>query len=176
MRILILLSYVLILFAFTSCSSVTGQSRKNMVMDASSKDTLGGTGTDSEDIVSMAERIARELASLNLNRKTVKPVIALGDFNNETRFPINTNIIKDRLLNDLINFTNKSSLGLNFSRKTENANYILDARITALSKGGKEGVSDFILYSFSLIDKEESIVWMGSYETKKQSSMGVMYR
>lgn len=174
MKIFFVFIQALICLALASCSSVTGQSRKNMVMDASAKDNLGGTGTDSEDIRSMAERMARELLSLNLSKKSVNPIIALGAFNNETRFAINTNIIKDRLLNDLISIT--MNKGLSFSRKVENATYILDARITALSKGSKDAVSDYILYSFSLIDQNESIIWMGSYETKKQSSMGVMYR
>ena len=155
---------------FIGCSNVTAQSKKSTIMDASAEDTLGGSGTSSSDIRSMAERMAREIFGLKL----AKGKIALSDFVNETRFAFNTNIIKDRLLTDLVEIS--ANKDISFTLNASMANYLLDARITALSKGSQDGVSDYMLYSFKLVDKESNILWMKSYETKKQSTTGVMYR
>ncbi len=157
-----------------SCSSVTKQSRKTTIMDASQEDTLGGTGTSSADIRSMAERMAREISGLKWPDNKVKVRIALTTIDNQTRFPINPNIIKDRLLTDLVEFSQGTKL--QFTENANGADYFLSARLTALSKGSTEGVSDYLLYSFKLIDKADTVEWMKAYETKKQGSVGVMYR
>jgi PBP1b-binding outer membrane lipoprotein LpoB len=172
-----LLRYSLLLaglLLLNSCSSVTKQSRKTTIMDASQEDTLGGTGTSSADIRSMAERMAREISGLKWPDNKVKVRIALTTIDNQTRFPINPNIIKDRLLTDLVEFSQGTKL--QFTENANGADYFLSARLTALSKGSTEGVSDYLLYSFKLIDKADTVEWMKAYETKKQGSVGVMYR
>ncbi len=170
-KIILLISATLLL---DSCSSVTKQSRKTTILDASQEDTLGGTGTSSGDIRSMAERMARDIGSLQLEADTAKVRIAITLIDNQTRFPINSNIIKDRLLTDLMEFT--ANPKIQFTENPTGADYFLSARLTALSKGSSEGVSDYILYSFKIIDKADTVVWMKAYETKKQGNVGVMYR
>ncbi len=159
---------------WSGCSSVTKQSKKTTIMDASQEDTLGGTGTSSADIRSMAERMAREIAAIEWPPNLPKVRIALLDIDNQTRFPINPNIIKDRLLADLVEFSMSSKL--TFSENPNGADYFLSARLSALSKGSSEGVSDYLLYSFKLVDKADTVSWMRAYETKKQGNVGVMYR
>lgn len=171
------LTYFLLVTIFlmiNGCASVTKQGRKTTILDASQEDTLGGTGTSSADIRSMAERMAREISGIEWPHDGSKVRVALMTIDNQTRFPINPNIIKDRLLADLVEF----SLGtkLQFTENPNGAHYFLSARITALSKGSSEGVSDYLLYSFKLIDTADTVVWMKAYETKKQGSVGVMYR
>lgn len=175
---------VALALVMSSCTSVTRQSKKTTILDASQEDTLGGTGTSSADIRSMAERMAREIAALswpsNTNvapgapADTSKVRIALTDIENQTRFPINPNVIKDRLLADLVEFSAGSKI--QFTENPQGADYFLSARITSLSKGSSEGVSDYLLYSFKLIDKADTVSWMRTYETKKQGNVGVMYR
>ncbi len=160
---------------FNSCASVTSQRGSGTtILAESQEDKLGGTGTSSADIRSMAERMARDIASLTFpkNKETIR--IALTTIDNQTRFPINPNIIKDRLLTDLVEFSQGGIL--RFTEKTEGADYILSARITALSKGSSAGVSDYLLYSFKMLDKDDTVAWMKAYETKKQGATGVMYR
>jgi hypothetical protein len=96
------------------------------------------------------------------------------DVDNQTRFPLNPNLIKDRLLADLVEFASGS--GIQFTENPNGAKYFLSARITALSKGSSEGVSDYLLYSFKLVDEADTVKWMKTYETKKQGKVGVMYR
>ena len=157
-----------------SCVSVTRQSKGTTILSESQEDTLGGTGTSSADIRSMAERMARDIASVSFpkNKETVRIAITIID--NQTRFPINPNIIKDRLLTDLIEFSQGGKL--RFTERVEGADYLLSARLTALSKGSSAGVSDYLLYSFKMVDKDDTVVWMRAYETKKQGNVGVIYQ
>jgi hypothetical protein len=155
------------------CASVTKQPKKTTIMDPSQEDTLGGTGTSSADIRSMAERMAREISGLSWQGQA-RVRIALTDLDNQTRFPINPNVIKDRLLADLVEFSMGTKI--QYTENPAGADYFLSARITSLSKGSREGVSDYLLYSFKLTDKDDTVSWMKAYETKKQGNVGVMYR
>lgn len=181
-----LLLGVALLLIVGACTSVTKQGSKTKILDVSQEDTLGGTGTSSADVRAMAERMARDISAIeweNYPESTTAPGggpakkvrIALTTIENETRFPINPNVIKDRLLADLVEFSQGTKI-----QYTENpvdaGDYRLSARITSLSKGSSEGVSDYLLYSFKLVDKAHTVVWMKSYETKKQGNVGVMYR
>lgn len=171
---LVFLILPLFSLVFPGCISVTKQSKNMTILDTSQEGDLEGTGTSSADIRSMAERMAREFAGINWPTKSHKPRIALTTFDNQTRFPINTNIIKDRLLIDLMDFA--SNAGILYTEKSDNADYFLTVRITALSKGSADGVNDYLLYSFKLIDRLDTVVWAKAYETKKQGKTGVMYR
>lgn len=163
-----------IMLGMFGCASVTKQSSKNMVLDASQESAVEGTGTSSADIRSMAERMAREIASLSWPKEHDKVRIALMPVDNQTRFALNPHIIQDRLLTDLVEFS--AGTHLRFSENPSGADVRLTTRITALSKGTSEGVSDYLLYSFKLVDKADTVIWAKAYETKKQGKVGVMYR
>ena len=165
---------LLVAFAQSGCQSVTKQPKKTTILDVSQEDTLGGTGTSSADIRSMAERMAREISGLQWPEHVQRVRIALTELDNQTRFPINPNIIKDRLLADLVEFSMGTKI--QYTENPSGADYFLSARITSLSKGSSEGVSDYLLYSFKLTGKDDTVVWMKAYETKKQGKTGVMYR
>lgn len=160
--------------SFFNCASVTKQSKDRVILDASQESAVEGTGTSSADIRSMAERMAREISGISFPKEQPTIRIALMEIDNQTRFPLNPNVIKDRLLTDLVEFSQGTKL--QFTENPTGASYLLSARITALSKGSSEGVSDYLLYSFRLTDKADTVVWMKAYETKKQGSVGVMYR
>lgn len=168
------LALLLMPLSFFNCSYVTKQSKKNTILDASQESAVEGTGTSSADIRSMAERMAREIAGIDWPKGSGPIRIALLDIDNQTRFPLNPNVIKDRLLTDLVEFSAPGKV--QFTENPNGANYFLSARITALSKGSSEGVSDYLLYSFKLTDKVDTMVWIKAYETKKQGQVGVMYQ
>jgi hypothetical protein len=178
MRITLKLSLVLLTLGYFGCSSVTKQSKKNMILDASQESDIEGTGTSSADLRSMAERMAREIAAIKwpaeIDGHRGNRRIALTDVDNQTRFPLNPNLIKDRLMADLLEFT--TDRNIDFTENASGAQYFLSARITALSKGTSEGVSEYLLYSFKLVDRADTVLWMKTYETKKQGKVGVMYR
>jgi len=160
--------------AFVDCASVTKQPKKTTILDVSQEDTLGGTGTSSADIRSMAERMAREISGLAWPENMQRVRIALTQVDNQTRFLFKENIIKDRLLSDLVE--NSVGTKIQYTENPAGADYFLSARITSLSKGSSEGVSDYLFYSFKLVNKDDTVVWMKSHETKKQGKTGVMYR
>ena len=176
MRALFSLGLILVLLGHFGCSSVTKQSKKNTILDASQESDIEGTGTSSADLRAMAARMALEISSWSEkeHRDDTTKRIALMDVDNQTRFPLNPNLIKDRLLADLVEFAARTKL--EFTENPAGAHYFLSARITALSKGTSEGVNDYLLYSFKLIDRADTVKWMKTYETKKQGKVGVMYR
>jgi hypothetical protein len=174
MQSIITLVLFLSLLGLQSCTSVTKQSRSNKILDASQESAVEGTGTSSADLRIMAERMAREISGVQFPDELSKVRIALMEMQNESRFPLNPNLIKDRLLADLVEFSMGTKLS--FTENPNGVHYFLTGRITALSKGSSEGVSDYLLYSFKLIDTADTVVWTRTYETKKQGKVGVVYQ
>ena len=55
--------------------------------------------------------------------------------------------------------------------------YFLTGKLTGLSTATSAGRSDYILYSFQLIEPSTSvIIWQGSAEIKKQGQVDATYR
>lgn len=168
-----------IVLLMNGCASVTKQDKKKMVvLDASQDSDIEGTGMSSTDLRSMTQRMALEIATINWGTASTNAVnvkrIALMDVDNQTRFPLSADMIKDLLLGGLMEHSAGSSL--EFTTNPTGAMYFLSTRITALSKGSSDGVSDYLLYSFRLVDQNDTVKWMKTYETKKQGKTGVMYR
>lgn len=173
---------------------------KTKILESSQDDNLGGTGTDSSDVKAMAERMAREIAGINWPKAGVTPRVALLPLDNQTRFRIDPKLLQNKLVKDLINFSkgqvsylardseqavmaerSKKRAGMYDSGKQTaamaGADYLLKGEMRSLSKATKEGVSDYIVYSFQLIDAESGVIlWMGDYETKKMGQTGVIYQ
>lgn len=174
MNYLTYIAILSILLPLSSCKSVTSQSKSSTILDVSQEDKLGGTGTSSTDIRSMAERMARDISGIDWQSDIGFIYINIRSVDNQSRFFINPNLLKDRLLTDLMEFSQNPKI--RFTNNDSMANHHLLVRITALSKGTRAGVSDYMLYSFQLIDNNGTILWMKSYETKKQGNTGIMYR
>ena len=190
---------LLLLLSLSACKYST-LPNKTKILDSSQDDNLGGTGTDSTDIRTMAERMAREIAGINWPKEGVTPRVALLPLDNQTRFRIDPKLLQNKLVKDLINFSQgrvsylardseqavmaeraKKRAGMYDQGKSTaamaGADYLLKGEMQSLSKASKEGVSDYIVYSFQLIDSESGVIlWMGDYETKKMSQTGVIYQ
>lgn len=184
---------------FSGCSTVTGQG-KTRVIDVSTDDELGGTGTESGDIRSMAEKMAREIAGIRWPRAGEAPRIAVLPIINQSRFRIDPKLLQNKLVRDLVTFARgqvqflardtekdvmaereKKRAGIydsgNNTKAMFGADYLLKGEMRALSKSSREGVSDYIHYSFQLIDAETgAILWADDFETKKVGSVGVIYQ
>ncbi|MEM7589761.1 MAG: hypothetical protein AAF320_06375, partial [Myxococcota bacterium] len=148
----------------------------------------------------MADRMARAIAGLKVAAGEQLPRINVLPIHNPTRFRVDPGVLRNKLIKELVNRTMgkwrfvardseqdvlqeraKKRAGLydagNISNTLLGADYVLKGEMRALSKASREGVSDYIVYSFQLIDAETTeIMWMDDYETKKQSSVGVMYQ
>src|SRR3989338_11549016 len=189
MKTILILLMALIL---ASCKYST-LPKNTQVLEASQDDNLGGTGTDSTDVRAMAERMAREIAGINWPKAGMTPRVAVLPLDNQTRFRVDPKLLQNKLVKDLVNFSKgsvaylardseqavmaeraKKRAGMYDQGKSTaamaGADYLLKGEMRSLSKASKEGVSDYIVYSFQLIDAESGVIlWMGDYETKKMS-------
>lgn len=190
---------LLLLLSLSACKYST-LPNNTKILDSSQDDNLGGTGTDSSDVKIMAERMAREIAGINWPKAGVTPRVALLPLDNQTRFRIDPKLLQNKLVKDLVNFSKgqvsylardseqavmaeraKKRAGMYDTGKSTTAmagaDYLLKGEMRSLSKASKEGVSDYIVYSFQLIDAESGVIlWMGDYETKKMGQTGVIYQ
>jgi PBP1b-binding outer membrane lipoprotein LpoB len=172
-------------------------------MGADERGFVAGTGVESQDLVSVTDKMARSILAIpEIARATSTPRIALDPVVNDTRFPLNKDIFNDRIRIEL----NKKSLGkvrflardrmktLEHERdlKTNGqvtasadpnvtefrgADFFLTGKLSGMTTKTTAGTSDYVLYSFQLIDARTSeIVWEDSAEIKKQGLEDAAYR
>jgi len=195
------------LVAFVSGCASSGVKNPSGVpvthMNADEQGFVAGTGVESQDLVSVTDKMARSILAIQqIANAPTPPKIVLDPVNNNTRFPINKDIFNTRIRTEL----NKKSLGKvtflarermaaldkerNLKRTGEvtasadpkvqeflGADYFLTGELQGLSTRTKAGTSDYILYAFQLIDARTSaIVWEDSAEIKKQGLEDAAYR
>jgi PBP1b-binding outer membrane lipoprotein LpoB len=172
-------------------------------MGASERGFVAGTGVESQDLVTVTDKMARSILSIpEIAQAQVTPRIVLDPVVNDTRFPMNKDIFNDRIRIEL----NKHSLGkvrflardrmqaLERERELKQtgqvtasadpaitefrgADYFLTGKLSGMTTKTSAGTSDYVLYSFQLIDARTSeIVWEDSAEIKKQGLEDAAYR
>jgi len=170
------------------------------VRDAGEVSLGAGTGIESQDLVQVTDKMARKLLDTpEIVQATESPIIALLPVENDTRFPINKKIFTRRikaLLNercerkvmfvardrmDAVNrereMKDKGIVTSQGEKDLPGADYFLTGELTGLSQVGSTGQSDYVLYTFRLIDAESSIeLWEGMHEIKKEGLEDVIYR
>jgi PBP1b-binding outer membrane lipoprotein LpoB len=172
-------------------------------MRADEKGFIAGTGVESQDLVRVSDKIARGILSApQIANASTPPVVVLDPVLNETRFPINKNIFLDRIQANLLSkaagkvtFMARERMAL-LEREREakrtgqvtsssdarlqefrGADYFLTGKLSGLSSATGGGVSDYILYTFQLINaRTGEIVWGGDDEIKKQGVSDAVYR
>lgn len=172
-------------------------------MKADEQGFVAGTGVESQDLVTVADKMARSILSIpQIANAPTPPTIVLNPVDNQTRFPINKEIFLTRIRAQLnsqargkVMFLARSqmeALEKERNRKREGqvtassdpnvqefkgADYMLTGSLQGLSTRTKAGTSDYILYDFHLIDARTSvIVWEDSAEVKKQGLEDAAYR
>jgi len=168
------------------------------------KDTpITGVGVESNDLNAVADKMVRSMLTVSaIARAKNPPTVALLPVKNKTRFAINQDLFlklmkaqlnskargkiyflaRDQMLaiqrERKLKRQGKADFDKSKSRKTvAGADYFLTGSMDGLSTAGRKGVSDFILYTFQLIDTESSIeVWEDLYQIKKQGLDDVIYR
>ncbi len=193
-----------VLFAGCASSGVRNPNGTPVTeLRADEKGFVGGTGVESQDLLRVTDKIARGiLAAPAISGATAPPVVVLEPVLNETRFPINKNIFLERIQSQLIS---KSGGKVQFmarerlaalekeremkrsgqltsgsdarAQEFKGADYLLTGKLSGLSSVSKGGISDYILYTFQLIDARTGvIVWGGDDEIKKQAQADAVYR
>jgi PBP1b-binding outer membrane lipoprotein LpoB len=162
-----------------------------------------GTGVESQDLVAVTDKMARSILGIpQIANAQGTPRIVLEPVKNETRFPINKDMFLTRIRVQL----NSKSQGKVLFLARENiatleheralkqsgqvtsssdpsvnefkgADYFLTGSLQGLTTHTSAGTSDYILYSFRLIDvRTTDIIWEDSAEMKKQGLVDAAYR
>jgi PBP1b-binding outer membrane lipoprotein LpoB len=172
-------------------------------MKADEQGFVAGTGVESQDMVAVTDKMARSILGIpQIANARGTPRIVLDPVKNETRFPINKDMFltririqlnskamgkviflardrmdtleRERQLKQSGQVTSSSDPNVNEFR---GADFFLTGLLQGLSTRTGAGTSDYILYSFQLIDVRTSdIVWEDSAEIKKQGLEDAAYR
>ncbi len=164
---------------------------------------VAGLGMESQDLVTVTDRMAREILGIpEIAQATRIPRVILQPVRNETRFPINKEIFLARIRGRLntqarnkVRFLARDSMptlerelelkrtgqvaaqGESDEVQFRTADFVLTGTLQGLSTRTSQGMSDYILYSFQLIDARTSdIVYEGQAEMKKQGLEDAVYR
>jgi len=172
-------------------------------MKADERGFVAGTGIESQDLVAVTDKMARGILAVpQINRAQGTPRIVLDPVKNETRFTINKDMFLDRIRAQL----NSKSAGkvmflardrmATLEREREmkrsgqvtsstdpnvnqfkGADFFLTGKLSSHTTRTKAGTSDYVLYTFQLIDPNTSdIIWEDFAEIKKQGLEDAAYR
>jgi len=164
---------------------------------------VAGLGIESQDVVTIAEKMARGLlGSEQIANAGGKPNIVLEPIVNKTRFPVAKDIFLTRLrvaltsqAKNKITFLSRDRIdALEKERDLKlagevtggekikvnqfrGADFILTGTFEGISGRDQSGASDYVRYTFQLLDPNTSdILWEGFHEIKKQGKDDVTYR
>ena len=197
-------SVVVAMFAGCASSGVKNPSGIGVTeMRADEKGFVAGTGVESQDLVAVTDKMARSILDTPQVRNAHSPpVVVLDPVMNETRFPINKDMFLTRiqvLLNSKcekkVQFLARDRLAaLERERDLKRAgqvtsgsdpnvvefkggDFLLTGKLQSLTTRNSRGISDYVLYSFELVDARTSaIVWQDFAEIKKQGLEDAAYR
>ena len=164
---------------------------------------VGGTGVESQDMVAVTEKMARGILAVPaIQQAATAPRVVLLPIENNTRFTINKDLMLTRIRARLNSQAQGRAVFLARDRMAaleaerqlkqsgqvtsaadpnvvefRGAEYFLTGRIDGSSTRTSRGISDYVLYSFQLIDARTSeIVWEDLAEMKKQGLEDAAYR
>jgi PBP1b-binding outer membrane lipoprotein LpoB len=173
------------------------------VLKADEQGFVAGTGVESQDIVSVTDKMARSiLEPQQIQHAQGQPRVVLLPIENNTRFAINKDILLTRVRARLNSQTRGKVLFLARERMAalekeqqlkqtgqvtsgsdpnvvefQGADFFLTGRLDGSTTKSSRGVSDYILYTFQLIDARTSaIIWEDMAEIKKQGLDDAAYR
>jgi penicillin-binding protein activator len=189
-----------------SCASTGVQNPRGVGVTEMRGDEAGfvrSTGVESQDLVSVTDKMARSILTVpEIAAAKGIPRIVLDPVKNETRFPINKDMFLTRIRTQLNqNARNKvrflareqmAALEREQSLKQsgqvtsssdpnvvefKGADFFLTGKLQGLATRTSAGTSDYVLYTFQLIDARTSdIIWEDSAEIKKQGLEDAAYR
>jgi hypothetical protein len=184
----------------TGCGSPGKEVRE---MGADERGFVAGTGIESQDLVAVTDKMARSILQLPaIQHSTTPPVVLLEPVINNTRFPVNKELFLTRIRAQLVSkaagkvqFVARDRLSAleqeralkqsgqvtssSDVRTTEykGGDYFLTGKLDGLSTRTSKGTSDYILYTFQLIDgRTSAILWEDFAEIKKQGLEDAAYR
>jgi PBP1b-binding outer membrane lipoprotein LpoB len=201
------LASVVVTSLISGCASSSGVKNPSGVpvtqMRPDEQGFVTGTGVESQDLVAVTDKMARSILSVGqIQNAQGTPRVVLEPVMNETRFPINKDIFLTRIRAELntkahgkvIFLARENMAALEKERQLKQAgqvtsssdpnvvefkgaDFFLTGKLSGLSTRTKAGTSDYVLYTFQLIDARTSdIIWEDSAEMKKQGLEDAAYR
>ncbi len=172
-------------------------------MGADEQGFVAGTGVESQDLVNVTDKMARSILSIpQIANAQGTPRVVLDPVKNNTRFPINKDMFLTRIRVELNSQARGKVLFLARERMAaleherdlkqsgavtsssdpravefKGADFFLTGQLDSLTSRTSAGTSDYVLYTFQLIDARTSdIVWEDKAEVKKQGLEDAAYR
>ena len=172
-------------------------------LNADEQGFVAGTGVESQDLVAVTDKMARSiLATPEILKAQGLPRVVLLPVENQTRFAFNKDIFLDRIRVQLnskaqgkVRFLARDRMeALEKEREMKRAgqltsssdpvvqefkgaDFFLTGKLSGMTTKARAGTSDYILYTFQLIDPRTSdIIWEDSAEIKKQGTEDAAYR
>src|SRR6266536_6116916 len=198
------LSVLVAMFAGCASSGVKNPSGIGVTeMRADEKGFVAGTGVESQDLVAVTDKMARSILDTpQIKNAQGPPVVVLDPVANETRFPINKEMFLTRIR---LQLNSKSAGRVQFMARErmaaleherelnragevtsssdpnvvefKGADFFLTGKLQSLTTRNSRGTSDYVLYSFQLVDARSSaIVWEDFADIKKQGLEDASYR
>ena len=195
---------LMILCAGCASSGVKNPSGTDVtVMNADERGFVAGTGIESQDLVAVTDQMARSILGIApIATASTPPRVVLDPVDNDTRFPINKEIFLTRIRTELNRKAAGKVVFLARDRMTtlqnerelkrsgqvtsdsdpnvvefKGADYFLTGKLQGLTTKTRSGTSDYILYSFQLINaRTMEIIWEDAAEIKKQGLEDATYR
>ena len=192
------------LLVSVACMNINSPNGPNVTeQDPTERGFVAGLGIESQDLVTIAEKMARGLLGAEqIANAEGKPNIVLEPIVNKTRFPISKDIFLTRIR---VALTSQAKNKMNFlsrdridalekerdlklagevtggekikANQFKGADFILTGTFEGISGRSQSGASDYVLYTFQLLDPNTSdILWEGFHEIKKQGKDDVTYR
>ena len=172
-------------------------------LNADEKGFVAGTGVESQDLVAVTDKMARSILAIpEIQKAQGLPRVVLLPVENQTRFAFNKDIFLDRIRVQLnskaqgkVRFLARDRMeALEKEREMKRAgqltsssdpvvqefkgaDFFLTGKLSGMTTKARAGTSDYILYTFQLIDPRTSdIIWEDSAEIKKQGTEDAAYR
>lgn len=172
-------------------------------LNADEQGFVAGTGVESQDLVAVTDKMARSILAIpEIQKAQSLPRVVLLPVENQTRFAFNKDIFLDRIRVQLnskaqgkVRFLARDRMeALEKEREMKRAgqltsssdpvvqefkgaDFFLTGKLSGMTTKARAGTSDYILYTFQLIDPRTSdIIWEDSAEIKKQGTEDAAYR
>ena len=198
-------TFLVLVVYMTGCASGVNNPSGVAVteMQSDERGFVTGTGIESQDLVSVTDKMARSLVNTpEINDFSGMPRIVLDPVINNTRFPIQQGIFLTRI-RSLLNSRTRGKMrflarermdALRAEREMKRtgeltsssdpnvqefkgADFFLTGKLDGQTTRTSAGTSDYVLYSFQLIDARTSeIIWEDFSELKKQGLEDASYR
>ena len=200
------LSAAALALVLTGCASSGVKNPSGVPVTVVNPDERGfvaGTGVESQDVVAVTDKIARTILSTpEIANAQGIPRVVLLPVENNTRFRINSDLFLTRIrlqLNEKaqnrVRFLDRKQMAALEAERAlkqsgqvtsntdpnvqrfKGADFFLTGTLEGLSTRTSQGMSDYVLYTFRLVDADTSdIIFEGGHEIKKQGLEDAAYR